>query len=225
MTDSADSRPPTTTDREPIRLITLSREYGAGGSELGVLLGESLGWPVLDRELARRIAQRLHCSHAEVEKLGERGPRLLERIASAFTVVPSDAPILPELSRAPDPDVLAEASRAVLLEAVRTPPLIVIGHGGNCLLAGRPDLLRVRVTAPFDIRVRRVVQRTGSSYAEAAADVRHRDADRRYYLERYYCQDPNEPCLYDLQINSATILLATAGQMIVALVRGEAALA
>lgn len=225
MKDSSDGGPATSMEREPIRLITLSREYGAGGSELGVLLGGALGWPVLDQDLARRIAERLQCSHAEVEKLGERGPRLLERIASAFTVVPSDAPILPELSRTPDPDALAEASRAVLLEAVRTPPLIIIGHGGNCLLAGRPDLVRIRVTAPFDLRVRRVAKRTGSSFPEAAADVRHRDADRRYYLERYYQKDANEPCLYDLQINTATISLATAGQMIVSLVRSEAALA
>ena len=211
-----------TADRA-IRLITLSREYGAGGSELGVLLGEALGWPVLDRDLARRIAERLQCTHVEVEKLGERGPRLIERIASAFAVVPSDAPILPEIARAPDPDALAEASRAVLLEAARTPPLIIIGHGGNCLLAGRPDLLRIRVTAPFDLRAKRVAQRTGASLQEAAADVRHRDADRRYYLERYYRKDPNEPCLYDLQINSATIPLGTAARMIVSLVRSEAA--
>jgi cytidylate kinase len=222
MSASADSK---SAGPWTIRLITLSREYGAGGSELGVLLGDLLGWPVLDRELARRIAERLHCSHAEVEQLGERGPRLLERIASAFAVVPSDAPILPELSRSPDPDRLAEASRALVLEAVRTPPLIVIGHGGNCVLAGRPDLLRIRVTAPFDLRVRRVAQRSGHSYAEAAADVRHRDADRRYYLERYFQKDTNEPCLYDLQINTATIPLPTAAQMVVALVRSEAALA
>jgi CMP/dCMP kinase len=212
-------------DRPPVQLITLSREYGAGGSELGVLLGEALGWPVLDRDLARRIAQRLQCTHAEVEKLGERGPRLLERIASAFTVVPSDAPILPEIAKAPDPDAFAEASQAVLLEAARTPPLIIIGHGGNCLLAGRPDLLRIRVTAPFDLRVRRVAQRTSASFEEAAADVRHRDADRRYYLERYYRRDANEPCQYDLQINTATISLGTAAQMVVSLVRSPAALA
>src|SRR5919205_1509748 len=105
--------------REPVRLITLSREYGAGGSELGMLLGAELGWPVLDRDLAHRIAERLRCKHTDVEALAEKAPSWLERIASAFTVVPSDAPILPEPSNTPDPDVLAGATKAVLLEAVR----------------------------------------------------------------------------------------------------------
>ena len=189
--------------REPIQIVTLSREYGAGGSQLGLLLGSALGWPVLDRDLA------------------ERAPRFLERIAAAFTVVPSDAPVLPELSRSPNPDTLVEATRAILLEAVRTPPLIVIGHGANCLLCDRRDVLRIRVTAPYPVRVRRVARRTGQSVDEAGADVRQRDADRRQYLERYYKKDTNDPYLYDLQINTATITLEVAAQMVVRLIRPD----
>jgi len=206
--------------REPVRIITLSREYGAGGSELGLLLGVELGWPVLDREVAQRLAARLRCASSEVEANDERVPSFLERVAAAFTVVPSDAPILPELNQSPDPDTLVEATRAVLLEAVRTPPLIVIGHGANCLLHDRPDVLRLRVTAPYPERVKRVAARTGQPSPEAAADVRHRDADRRHYLERYYRRDANDPCLYDLQINSASIPLETAVRLVALVVRG-----
>ena len=207
--------------REPIQIVTLSREYGAGGSQLGLLLGSALAWPVLDRDLAERLAKRLRCKSADVEEHHERAPRFLERIAAAFTVVPSDAPVLPDLSRAPNPDTLFEATRAILLEAVRTPPLIVIGHGANCLLSDRRDVLRVRVAAPYPVRVRRVARRTGQSVDEAGADVRQRDADRRQYLERYYQKEVNDPCLYDLQINTATITLDVAAQMVVRLVRPD----
>ena len=207
--------------REPIQIVTLSREYGAGGSQLGLLLGSALAWPVLDRDLAERLAKQLRCRSADVEAHHERAPRILERIAAAFTVVPSDAPVLPELSRSPNPDTLVEATRAVLLEAVRTPPLIVIGHGANCLLCDRRDVLRIRVTAPYPVRVRRVARRTGQSVDEAGADVRQRDADRRQYLERYYRKDTNDPYLYDLQINTATITLEVAAQMVVRLIRPD----
>ena len=81
--------------REPVQIVTLSREYGAGGSQLGLLLGSALAWPVLDRDLAERLAKQLRCKSADVEEHHERAPRFLERIAAAFTVVPSDAPILP----------------------------------------------------------------------------------------------------------------------------------
>jgi len=207
--------------REAVQIVTLSREYGAGGSQLGLLLGSALAWPVLDRDLAERLAKQLRCKSADVEEHHERAPRFLERIAAAFTVVPSDAPILPELSRIPNPDTLFDATRAVLLEAVRTPPLIVIGHGANCLLCDRRDVLRVRVTAPYGVRVRRVARRTGQSVDEAGADVRQRDADRRQYLERYYHKETNDPYLYDLKTNTATITLDVAAQMVVRLIRPD----
>ena len=56
---------------------------------------------------------------------------------------------------------------------------------------------------------------------EAGADVRQRDADRRQYLERYYKKEPNDPYLYDLQINSASISLEVAAQMVVRLIRPD----
>jgi len=59
----------------------------------------------------------------------ERAPRFLERIAAAFTVVPSDAPVLPELSRAPNPDTLVEATRAVLLSSDLPESQIPCGMG------------------------------------------------------------------------------------------------
>jgi cytidylate kinase len=97
----------------------------------------------------------------------------------------------------------------------------VIGHGANCLLCDRRDVLRVRVTAPYGVRVRRVARRTGQSVDEAGADVRQRDADRRQYLERYYHKETNDPYLYDLQINTATITLDVAAQMVVRLIRPD----
>jgi cytidylate kinase len=206
-----------------VHLIALSREYGAGGSELGLLLGERLGWPVLARELAHRIAERLHCPCEAVEALDEHAPTLLERIAAAFTVCPSDAPILPDAPSAPDPDTLAKATRAVVLEAARTPPLIIIGHGAACLLQDRRDVLRVRVVAPCVVRVRRVATRKQMSLEQAAADVRRRDLERRHYLDRYFRRDTDDPSLYDMQINTATIPLETAARMILTLVRDEAA--
>jgi cytidylate kinase len=174
---------------------------------------------VLGAELARRIAERLRCTAADVEAVAEHAPTFLERLAAMFTVVPSDAPILPEPLAGPDPDRLVDATRAVLREAVHSLPLIVIGHGANCLFHGRPDLLRVRVTAPFEVRLRRVAARTGAAPEAAVADVRKRDNDRRHYLERYYRAGVNDPNLYDIQINTGTVSLEGAAELVLALMR------
>jgi cytidylate kinase len=108
-----------------------------------------------------------------------------------------------------------------LLEAAQSTPLIVVGHGGNCLFRHRPDVLRVRVTAPFELRVQRVTRRTGLSPQQAAADVRRRDADRQQYLQRYYRSDVNDACQYDLQINTGTLSLQAAAQLVLSLTARE----
>jgi hypothetical protein len=203
-------------NRGPVRLLTVSREYGAGGSELGALLGRELGWRVLDHELVGQLAARCDCAESEVRALSEHAPTLLERLAAAVTA--PEAPTYPP-PWAADPDRLAAAAREALLEASRTPPLIVVGHGSNCLFAGRPDVLRVRVTAPFDVRVQRVAKRTGASPAQAVDDVRRRDTDRQQYLRRYYQCDVNDPYAYDLQVNTGTVPLRMATQLVLAVIR------
>ena len=204
-----------------IRLITISREYGAGGSELAAVLGERLGWRVLDHDLIHQLALRLDCEDADVEALSEHPPSFFDRMASSAVVTAPES----AFHTAPwstDADRLAAVTREVLLEAAGQLPLIVVGHGGNCLFRDRSDVLRVRVTAPFDVRVRRVLERTGVPPAQAAAAVRHRDADRQHFLQRYYHASVTDSCAYDLQINTGTVPLSDAAALVLALVRGDA---
>jgi CMP/dCMP kinase len=205
-----------------VEVITISREYGAGGSELATLLGARLGWRVLDHELIHQLAARLHLDLADVAAMSEHPPSFLDRLASSAVITAPES----AYHSAPwstDADRLAAATREVLLEAVREPPLIIVGHGANCLFKSRPDVLRIRVAAPTDVRVRRIVERTGVAAAQAAADVRHRDADRQHYLQRYYHTSVTDACAYDLQINTGTVPLPAAAELVLALVAGRAA--
>jgi cytidylate kinase len=203
-----------------IQLITISREYGAGGSELGVLLGQMLGWPVLDHELVQRLAARLKCEDGEVKAMDEHAPSFFERLASVGVVTAPESRVH-STPWATDPDCVAAAAREVLLEAAQRPPVIVVGHGGNCLFRDRPEVLRVRVTAPFEVRVQRVARRTAVTPSRAASEVKRRDADRQQYLQRYYRSDINDPCQYDLQINTGTVPLDAAARLVLSVVRRE----
>jgi hypothetical protein len=204
-----------------IQLITISREFGAGGSELGVLLGKRLGWPVLDHELVRQLAARLSCEEGEVVAMDEHAPSFLERLA-AMAVVTAPESRVHSTPWATDPDCVAAAAREVLLEAARTPPIVVVGHGGNCLFRDRADVLRIRVTAPFDERVKRVARRTGVTPQQAAAEVRRKDTDRQQYLQRYYQSNVNDACEYDLQINTGTVSLEAAAHLVLSLLQTQA---
>jgi hypothetical protein len=89
-----------------LSLITISREYGAGGSGLGVLLGKALGWSVLDHELVRQLAARLKYEEGEVKAMDEHAPSSIRRLAPvAVTRVSGsrDASAPPSISGYDDP--------------------------------------------------------------------------------------------------------------------------
>src|SRR5438067_7278382 len=141
---------------DAIDVITIGREFGAGGSELAAALGERLGWPVLDRDLPARVARRLGLEETAVERLDEHAPTLLSRVALAMLACPPEAPLFVDTTDVLSPDAVAGATRVEIEQAVTAAPLVIVGHGGQCLLRARPGTLHVRLVAPPADRVARI---------------------------------------------------------------------
>jgi cytidylate kinase len=202
-----------------IRIITISREFGAGGSDLAVALGTRLGWPVLDRNIVHRVAGQLRIDDETVERLDEHWPSLLARIAGVLTVPQPEMFTFAPNSDVTSHDAIADAARAVIEEAAATPPLLVVGHGAQCILAGRPDALHVRVVAPHADRLQRVTKRLGIDQGVATTLIRQADHDRRMYVQRHFHRDWHSPLLYHVQVNSGRLSIDECAEFIVGLVR------
>src|SRR5690625_2814541 len=76
----------------PIRIITISRLFGAGGAPLAAALGQRLGWQVMDRRLINEVARRLDRPEEDIVEYEERGLSTWERAmafaSNAFTEMP-----------------------------------------------------------------------------------------------------------------------------------------
>ena len=206
-----------------IDVITISREFGAGGGLLASVLGERLGWRVVDRDLARAVAARLGVPMEAVEARDEHAPGLLERIGTSVLRTSPELVPAPEAVRLPDPAAVAAAVRGVLLDAAKSPPLVIVGHGSQSLFHGRPGTLHVRLIAPLDARVRRICARSGCTEKVAAALAQRMDADRASYVRRYFGRDWRDPLLYDVQLNTGSLGLEESAQLILAIVAGRRA--
>ncbi|HEY0778595.1 MAG TPA: cytidylate kinase-like family protein [Gemmatirosa sp.] len=206
----------------PIDLITVSREFGSGGSEFAEALGARLGWPVLDRTIVYHVAEQLALDASVVERLDEHPPTRLSRIAAAMFVLP---PELPSTYVAPHerlgPDEIADAVRRVIGEAARTPPLIIVGHGSQCLFHGRPGSFHVRLVAPIEARMQRVASRLACHATRAAVEARRMDDERGRYVQRHHRRDWTDPLLYDLQLNTGRVGIDEAATLVAQLVRGD----
>ena len=134
-------------------------------------------------------------------------------------VCPPEAPLFVDTASVMSPDAVADAVRAEMLEAARTPPLVVVGHGGQCLFAARPRTLHLRLVAPMADRVARICDRQGCDPRTAATRIRQADEDRNAYIRRYHDAEWRNPLLYDLQINTGRVPIADAADLVVRLVR------
>lgn len=201
-----------------IRLITVSREFGAGGSELAQELGQRLKWPVLDQDIVHRVADRLRLADGTVERFDEHPPSLLARIASVLIVLTPEMYTFSAPANVPSHDAIAAATRQVIEDAATSLPLIVVGHGAQCIFSARPDTLHVRLVAPFDVRVQRVARRVNIHPTVASALVQRADHDRQAYVQRYFHQDVKSELLYDLRINTGRIAISEAAALVAQLV-------
>jgi cytidylate kinase len=205
----------------PISLITVSRELGAGGSDFARELGAELGWPVLDRQIVHRVADRLRVADATVEHLDEHPPTLLARIAAILTIPWPDLDAFPPPDSTPISDAVARATTKVIVEAGASRPLIVVGHGAQCIFAARPDALHVRLVASIDTRIQRFSTRMAVDPTRAADVVRRADQDRQAYVRRHFHHDWRNPLLYHLLVNTTEIEVEESARLVAGLVWGR----
>lgn len=202
-----------------IDLITVSREFGAGGSDFAHELGERLDWPVLDQDIIRRVAERLNLKVGTVERLDEHPPSWLARVTSALLIAPPEMPVGIDTAHMLHMDSVAETAQKVLVEAAENPPLIIVGHAGQNIFAERAGALHVRLIAPLESRVDRLVERFGWDRDTAIERANHIDADRAAYAQRYYHREWRDPLLYHVVIDTGRVSIHEAATMIEAMTR------
>ncbi len=201
-----------------IRVITISREYGAGGASVAGLLAERLGWRLLDRELLKEVSRAAQVEFGVAEQYDERIDPWLHRVLKqALAHGTLDRPNSIADSDLFDAEIMASVCRRVIEAASRIGDCVIVGRGSQCVLHGRDDAFRVFLYAPLAIRVQRIAERLGAR-PDLEDTVRENDGARADYIRKYFGQDWCNPYLYDLMVNTrhgyaaaAEAILAAAG--------------
>lgn len=187
-------------------VITISRQYASGGSDIAKRIAERLGWPLIDNEFVDRVAREAGVPRLEVEEREERVPSLVERLARALAVSSPEVFVTapePPKGHLTDEAELVRATEVVIQQAVReAPQLIMVGRGAQACLAQREDALHVFIVAPREVRVRAAMHRLELSKDKAEETVDRTDAGRRRYVETYYDRDWDNADNYHLVINT-----------------------
>ena len=92
--------------------------------------------------------------------------------------------------------------------------VVIVGRGGQVILKGIPGTLHFRIIAPYATRLSRVMEENGYDEKNAQRTIRQRDSDSAGYLSTYFNSGWNDSNLYDLVINTKTIVPSESVEMI-----------
>lgn len=185
-----------------IKIITVEREYGAGGGEIAEQLSNRLGWKLWDQQLTEEIARLVQCPKAVVECREERNDPLYYRLFKSFVRGSYEGSINAHKLKMVDSECIFRITRRVVCEVAGTGNSVIVGRGSQHFLENRPDVMRVFLYAPRPDKVRRVVAR-GHSEKEAEELVDSVDRGRIDFIQKYFGAEWPTRWLYHLMLNTS----------------------
>jgi CMP/dCMP kinase len=196
-------------------VLTVSRLYGSGGSEVAAIVAKDLGWSLLDNAVVDAVAARMGLSVAEVRDREERVPSLVERLTSAMAMGSQEwmSPIAE--AKRPTDEQLIEVTRRIIEEAISRGPLVVVGRGTQEMLAERDDTLHVFCYAARKALIARTVEREGVTADEAARLVDNVNRERDQWVRLHWERDRRAHDNYDLSVNTERLGIQGAADLIV----------
>lgn len=177
-------------------VVTISREFGSGGREIGQLVGKRLGIPVFDESLIELVAQESGLTVDYVKEHEEEVRRgvLYNLYMQNYQTVGSEPTRHDRL-------FLAQARTVTRL--VNVGSCVIVGRCSNALTAGRENVFNVFVHAPRVSRIDRVMRREDVDHMQADAMIERIDRERAEHCRRYTNTEWGRADAYHLCIDSS----------------------
>jgi cytidylate kinase len=184
-----------------IKIVTIEREYGSGGSEIAQLLANHLGWKLWDQQLTEEIARLARCPKAVVEAREERTDPLYYRLLKSFMRGSYEGSINAPKLNLVDSETILKITRQVVEHAAKKGNCVIVGRGSQQFLKERPDTLRLFLFAPHEEKVRRLLAR-GKTEHEAEELVDTVDHERADFIQKYFNVKWPDRAVYHAMINT-----------------------
>ena len=164
-------------------IITISREMGSGGQIVARKLADKLGYTLIDGEAILKVAAKHGLTADDVEKADEKPPAFVESLDSDLKI---------DLHRIEE----------IVLEYALKGNVIIYGRGGQDLLHDIDNVFRVRIVAPFELRIERWAEREWIDPDLARILVKKSDQQRAGFIKYYFDRDWDDSDHYELTINT-----------------------
>jgi cytidylate kinase len=217
-----------------VPVITVGRQFGAGGATVGRMLATELKCDLLDSQIIDEVARRLQLPNEEVEAEDEQPGSLLARLLVALGSATSEPLIPPEATAWTPPNAgptfdtrkaILQITQHVIEEAARTGNVVIVGRGGAYILSKFPGALHVFLRGAEAVRVKTIMARLNlTNEEEARRRMKQTDENWTAYIKQVYGHDRNHPGHYDLVLDTGRLGYEATMDAIVAALRRRKAI-
>lgn len=176
-------------------IVVISRGCYARGSEVAQKASAELGYECISREVLLEASKLFDIPELKLMHAIEDAPSLLERLGQ-------------------DRKKYIACIRTVLLREVQKGNVVYHGFAGHFFLQGIPAVLKVRVFADVEDRIRDEMGREGVSADKARQTIIKDDEERRRWALSLYGMDPTDPSLYDMMLRLGSLTVDDAARIV-----------
>ena len=198
-------------------VITIGREFGSGGRELGRLLAETLGIEYYDKEIIAEIAKNTELSEIYVKQIVEKNPHELFPITVAHTFSYIDTQDIQQKQM-----ILIEQEK-VIKKMAKTSDCVIVGRCADYILQDFKPF-RIFVYADMDSKVERCLNRSEKAEEiprkKLIKKIKSIDKNRARYYNYYTGNKGGDMLNYDICINTTNVNIADLVPHIAKMVKG-----
>ena len=187
-------------NKEEKFIITISRQFGTGGHEIGAELARRLGVKLLDKQILNEVAMRMGTVEDAVEKIEARNPLWRDDFTNFYRTymmnVEYNGQEQEETSHA-----LFRAQADVIRSIAEEESCILVGRCGFDIFADHPNALKIFIHSTVDCRKRRIAEKYDINEQDAAAMIVDNDYSRELYTKKFTGRDWKDATNYDISLD------------------------
>jgi cytidylate kinase len=201
-------------------VITISRQFGAGGRTLGKMVADKLGYAFYDNELIQMVAEKAKVSKAWVESMEKEAGGAFQRFITGLVSKSMVDRILSGERGYMDEEIYVDILHKVISNLAEEGNAVIIGRGGQYILQEKENVYHCLLVSDFDDRIRFMEKHYKMSYKQAHQTVTADDRRRANLYRKFGRQDYEKPGLYHVILNMSLFDLDKARSLLVKLVQG-----
>ena len=200
-------------------VITISRQFGAGGWTLGERLAKKLGYRYVHEDMIKEVAAKARVSLSQIKTIEKRGTSKLMKFLDKVVTTSYVDRLLSDKYGFVDENTYVDVVRNIIQELYEEGNAVIIGRGSQYVLQEYADVWKLLLMGDLEYRIDFVMNKYKLSRSEAQNVVKRRDQIRARFLNYFHEADShNNAHYYDMVLNMTRISMDKAEEMVVTLV-------